>query len=112
MVASFAINGGENRHDLRQPTNNASAGLGRVECGTCQSVSDVGLALSDAKPILGRLQQVVTTGQLRGYYETARVCPETGLRGLVGTWFGIHLVRSFFLRLQRRKSEIRTWAFR
>lgn len=45
----------------REDGTSASVELGSVERGPCQSASDVGLALADAKPILSRLQQVVIT---------------------------------------------------
>jgi hypothetical protein len=53
----------------------ATADLGQVECGACQSSADVGLKLADSKPILAPLQQVIVTQQLRRYCETARLCP-------------------------------------
>jgi hypothetical protein len=53
----------------------ATADLGQIECGSCQSAAEVGLKLADAKPILAKLQQVVVTQQLRRYCEAARLCP-------------------------------------
>ena len=52
----------------------ATAELGQVECGRCQSAADVGLKLADAKSLLARLQQVVVSQQLRDYCATARLC--------------------------------------
>lgn len=48
--------------------------LGIVECGPCQSASDVGLTLADTKPILRRLQEVVVSEQLRKHCGAARQC--------------------------------------
>ncbi len=52
----------------------ATAELGQVECGRCQSAADVGLKLADAKSLLARLQQVVVSQQLHDYCAAARLC--------------------------------------
>jgi len=49
--------------------------LGRIESGAPQSAVDVGLKLSDTKPILSQIQKVVTSIQLRKYCESLRRCP-------------------------------------
>jgi len=46
--------------------------LGRIESGAPQSAVDVGLKLSDTKPILSQIQKVVTSIQLRKYCESLR----------------------------------------
>jgi len=46
-----------------------------VDRGACRSAEDVGLQLADAKPILGRLQEIVVSEQLERYCEAVRPCP-------------------------------------
>jgi hypothetical protein len=43
--------------------------LATLDRGACRSVEDVGLQLADAKPILGRLQEIVVSEQLQRYCE-------------------------------------------
>src|SRR5580704_9888936 len=49
--------------------------LATVARGACRSAEDVGLQLADAKPILGRLQEIVVSEQLQRYCEAVRPCP-------------------------------------
>ena len=42
----------------------ATTQLATVARGACRSAEDVGLQLADAKPILGRLQEIVVSKQL------------------------------------------------
>jgi hypothetical protein len=49
--------------------------LGTLDRGVCRSAEDVGLQLADAKPILGRLQEIVVSEQLERYCEAVRPCP-------------------------------------
>jgi hypothetical protein len=49
--------------------------IGELDCGTCRSAEDVGLQLAEAKPILGRLQEIVVSEQLQRYREDVRPCP-------------------------------------
>ena len=60
--------------------------LGTVDRGACRSAEDVGLQLADAKPILGRLQEIVVSEQLQRYCEAVRPCPRilTAARGGAG----------------------------
>jgi hypothetical protein len=53
----------------------ATTQLGTLERVACRSAEDVGLQLADAKPILGRLQEIVVSGQLERYCEAVRPCP-------------------------------------
>jgi hypothetical protein len=39
----------------------ATTQLGTLDRGACRSAEDVGLQLADAKPILGRLQEIVVS---------------------------------------------------
>jgi hypothetical protein len=64
----------------REDGSIATAELGQIECGPCQSAADVGLKLADAKPLLARLQQVVVSEQVRHYCEAARLCPSCQAR--------------------------------
>ena len=48
---------------------------GLLDRGACRSAEDVGLQLADAKPILGRLQEIVVSEQLQRYCEAVRPCP-------------------------------------
>ena len=43
----------------------ATTQLGTLAHGACRSDEDVGLQLADAKPILGRLQEIVVSEQLQ-----------------------------------------------
>jgi hypothetical protein len=49
--------------------------LGTLDRGASRSAEDVGLQLADAKPTLGRLQEVVVSEQLQRYCEALRPCP-------------------------------------
>jgi hypothetical protein len=53
----------------------ATTQLGTLDRGGCRSAEDVGLQLADAKPILGRLQEIVVSEQLQRYCEAVRPCP-------------------------------------
>jgi hypothetical protein len=58
----------------RQDGSIATTQLGTLDRGACRSAEDVGLQLADAKPILGRLQEIVVREQLQQYaWVTARV---------------------------------------
>jgi hypothetical protein len=46
-----------------------------LDRGACRSAEDVGLQLADAKPILGRLQEIVVSELLQRYCEAVRPCP-------------------------------------
>jgi hypothetical protein len=52
----------------------ARVALAPRETGRC-SAEDVGLQLADAKPILGRLQEIVVSEQLQRSCEAVRPCP-------------------------------------
>src|SRR5271166_1556741 len=49
--------------------------LATLDRGACRSAEDVGLQLADAKPILGRLQEIVVSEQVQRYCEAVRPCP-------------------------------------
>ena len=51
------------------------ADLGQIESTALQSASDVGLKLSDTKPILTQLQNIVTRVQMDRYCQSVRCCP-------------------------------------
>jgi len=53
----------------------ATTQLGTLDRGAWRSAEDVGLQLADAKPILGRLQEIVVSEQLQRYCEAVRPCP-------------------------------------
>jgi hypothetical protein len=53
----------------------ATAELGKIESAALQSAADVGLKLSDTKPILVQLQDVVIGIQMRDYCGSVRDCP-------------------------------------
>jgi hypothetical protein len=59
----------------REDGSIATAQLGMLDRGACRSAEDVGLQLADAKPILGRLQEIVVSEQLQRYCEAVRLCP-------------------------------------
>jgi hypothetical protein len=59
----------------REDGSIATTQLGIPEGGACLSAEDVGLQLADAKPILGRLQEIVVSEQLQRYCEAVRPCP-------------------------------------
>jgi hypothetical protein len=59
----------------REDCSIATTQLGRLDRGACRSAEDVGLQLADAKPILGRLQEIVVSEQLQRYCEAVRPCP-------------------------------------
>jgi len=49
--------------------------LGEVQTDRCLTAADVGLKLSAAKEIMGRLQEIVIQQQLRQHCEAARQSP-------------------------------------
>jgi hypothetical protein len=53
----------------REDGSIATTPLGTLDRGACRSAEDVGLQLADAKPILGRLQEIVVSEQLQRYCE-------------------------------------------
>jgi hypothetical protein len=53
----------------------ATAELGELYAGGLRSASDLGLKLSDAKPVLTRLQNIVAATQVSSYCESVRKCP-------------------------------------
>jgi hypothetical protein len=53
----------------------ATAELGDLDVDRLHSATDLGLKLSDTKPILARLQNIVTATQERSYCESVRNCP-------------------------------------
>jgi hypothetical protein len=59
----------------REDGSIATTQLGTLDRGGCRSAEDVGLQLADAKPILGRLQEIVVIEQLQRYCEAVRSCP-------------------------------------
>ena len=59
----------------REDGSIATTQLGTLDRSACRSAEDVGLQLADAKPILGRLQEIVVSEQLERYCETVRPCP-------------------------------------
>jgi hypothetical protein len=59
----------------REDGSIATTQLGTLDRGACRSAEDVGLQLADAKPILGRLQEMVVSEQLQRYCEAVRPCP-------------------------------------
>ena len=59
----------------REDGSIATTQLGTMARGACRSAEDVGLQLADAKPILGRLQEIVVSEQLQRYCEAVRPCP-------------------------------------
>ena len=59
----------------REDGSIATTQLGTLDRGACRSAKDVGLQLADAKPILGRLQEIVVSEQLQRYCEAVRPCP-------------------------------------
>jgi hypothetical protein len=59
----------------REDGSIATTQLGTLDRGACRSAEDVGLQLADAKPILGRLQEIVVSEQLQRYCEAVRPCP-------------------------------------
>jgi hypothetical protein len=59
----------------REDGSIATTQLGILDRGACRSAEDVGLQLTDAKPILGRLQEIVVSEQLQRYCEAVRPCP-------------------------------------
>ena len=62
-------------HWRREDGSIAMTQLGTLDRGACRSAEDVGLQLADAKPILGRLQEIVVSEQLQRYCEAVRPCP-------------------------------------
>ena len=59
----------------REDGSIATTQLATLARGACRSAEDVGLQLADAKPILGRLQEIVVSEQLQRYCEAVRPCP-------------------------------------
>jgi hypothetical protein len=53
----------------------ATTQLETLDRGACSSAEGVGLQLADAKPIFGRLQEIVVSEQLQRYCEAVRRCP-------------------------------------
>jgi hypothetical protein len=53
----------------------AAAELGGLDAVGLHSATDLGLKLLDTKPILTRLQNIVTATQVRNYCESVRNCP-------------------------------------
>jgi hypothetical protein len=53
----------------------ATTQLGTPDRSACRSAEDVGLQLADAKPIPGRLQEIVVSEQLERYCDAVRPCP-------------------------------------
>jgi hypothetical protein len=49
-----------------------TAELGRIDSDALHSAADLGLKLSDTKPILAQLQNIVTNIQVRSYCESVR----------------------------------------
>jgi hypothetical protein len=49
-----------------------TAELGRIDSDALHSAADLGLNLSDTKPILAQLQNIVTNIQVRSYCESVR----------------------------------------
>lgn len=56
-----------------------TANLGQIDSDALQSAADVGLKLSDTKPILTQLQNIVTKVQMDRYCESVRSCPSCQL---------------------------------
>jgi hypothetical protein len=75
----------------REDGSIATTLLATLARGACRSAEDVGLQLSDAKPILGRLQEIVVSEQLQRSFNSAdqRVRaerhPEPAHQALAGT---------------------------
>src|SRR5271166_3833693 len=59
----------------REDGSIAMTQLATLDRGACRSAEDVGLQLADAKPILGRLQEIVVSEQVQRYCEAVRPCP-------------------------------------
>ncbi len=53
----------------------ATVELGRIDSDGLNSATDLGLKLSDTKPLLAQLQNIVTTVQVLSYCQAARRCP-------------------------------------
>src|SRR5260370_39218676 len=58
----------------REDGSIATTQLATLARGACRSAEDAGLQLSDAKPILRRLQEMVVSAQLQPYFEAVRRC--------------------------------------
>jgi hypothetical protein len=52
----------------REDGSIATTQLATLDRAACRSAEDVGLQLADAKPILGRLQEIVVSEQLQRYF--------------------------------------------
>jgi hypothetical protein len=59
----------------REDGSIATTQLGTVARGACRSAEDVGLQRADAKPIPGRLQEIVVSEQMQRHLEAVRPCP-------------------------------------
>jgi hypothetical protein len=59
----------------REDGSIATTQLGTLDRGACRSAEDVGLRFADAKPILGRLQEIVVSEQLERYCKAVQPCP-------------------------------------
>jgi hypothetical protein len=59
----------------REDGSIATTQLETLDRSTCRSAEDVGLQLADAKPILGRLQEIVVSEQMQRHCEAVRPCP-------------------------------------
>lgn len=57
----------------------ATAELGQIDSNALQSASDVGLKLSDTKPILTQLQNIIIKVQMDRYCQSVRCCPSCPL---------------------------------
>jgi hypothetical protein len=53
----------------------ATTQLGTLDRSACRSAEDVGLQLADAKPILGRLQEIVVSEQLPALLRSCTAVP-------------------------------------
>jgi hypothetical protein len=73
--------------------------LGTLDRGVCRSAEDVGLQLADAKPILGRLQEIVVREQLQRHCEAVRPCPRCHRRRHLKDYRCPASIRSKFARL-------------
>ena len=58
----------------REDGSIATTQLATLARGACRSAEDVGLQLADAKPILGRLQEIVVSEQLQHCSGIAKLC--------------------------------------
>ena len=71
----------------REDGSIATTPLGTLDRGACRSAEDVGLQLADAKPILGRLQEIVSGSGQRttaAVLRAVRPCPLSSSAPLEG----------------------------